>query len=166
MSTKKTEITKSQKNLKRMFTLTKILMCVIPFMMVFYMYMQSSQNSVGYNEILRSNPVLTVAFLTAMCQPFAAWLLTIVERRVESMDYANAFTGLLLIFIAECMFKNWLGIASTAILFYMVNKESPYSITEEFKKYANWKSIFMDATGDIVLLILAAFCLFCSLQLG
>lgn len=164
--TKQRKPTKTEKNLKRMFTVTKILMCIFPFAALFYLYMKTREYNLAYNEILRANPVITVAFLTAMCQPFAAWLLTIVQRRVDDLDYANAYFNILLIFIAECLFKNWLGIAATAILFYMINKESPLPIKEEFKKYADWKKILFDATGGFVLILLAGFCLFCSLQIG
>lgn len=164
---KKTQkITKAQKNLKRMFLITKVLMCAFPFVALFYIYLGTREYGLDYQELLRANPILSVTLLSACCQPLAAWLLTIVERRVDSYDYSNAIFCTGLIFIAECLLKNWLGIAAMAVLFWMINKESPLPLKEEFKKYADWKKISMDSTGCIVLIVFAAFALFCSLRIG
>lgn len=158
--------TNTEKTIKRVFMVTKIILCVMPFATLGYLSIGQQQYGLNYQQLLAANPVLTVTFLSAMCQPFAAWLLTITERRVESMDYSNALVSLVLIFIAECMLKNWLGIISTAILFWLVNKDMPYTMGEEFKKCANWKAILLDASGCVVLCLLAAFCLFASFRLG
>ncbi len=157
---------KSEKNIKRLFLISKVVFCIIPFATLSYLYMRTQAVGMTYQEILQSNPVLAVTFLTAMCQPFAAWLLTIVEKRYNKLEYASALVGLLLIFIAECFLKNWLGIIATALLFYFIVKDMPFSIKKEFKEYANWKQIILDSTGGLVLILLSLLCFYASLQIG
>ena len=163
---KQKEKTKAEKTISRVFTISKVLLCILPFLALFYLYSQSNASGMNYQDMLESDPILTITFLTAMIQPFAAWLLTIVERRYKEYDYSNALFSLLLIFIAECLLKNWLGIAATAILFYLINKDMPFSIKKEFKEYANWKKILLDGTGGILLDLLSAFVFFASWKIG
>lgn len=152
--------------INRVFLITKVILCIIPFATLGYLYMGMQEYNLTYQELLQANPVLAITFLSAMCQPFAAWLLTIAERRFDSMDYSNALVSVLLIFVAECMLKNWLGIAATAILFWLINKDMPYSMEREFKESADWKSILLDASGCVVLILIAALCMFASFRLG
>lgn len=162
----KVKQTKADRNLKRVFLITKIIFCVLPFMALSYLYLTADSVGLDYQEALNSDPALAVSFLSAMIQPFAAWLLTLVEKRVNNYDYSNALSLLILIFIAECLLRNYLGIAGTAVLFYMINKGMPFSFKEEFKKYANWKKILVDGSGGFVLILFSAICFFASLKIG
>ncbi len=140
-------------------------MCIYPFAALGYMSISARTYGLQGSEILRANPVLTITFLTAMLQPFAAWLLKIVQKRADNLDYANALVSVLLIFISECLFKNWVGIIGCAIIFYLLSKDMPYSYKKEFSG-ADWKSILKDATGPIVLILFAVFIFFASSRLG
>lgn len=156
----------SEKTLRRLFLITKILFCVIPFAALGYLYMGSREYDLTYQQMLQANPVMTVTFLTSMCQPFAAWLLNIAQRRYDDLDYSNALVSVFLIFLGECLLKSWIGIIATGLIFWLITKEMPYSLKKEFNEYANWKSILMDASGCIVLLLLCGFCFFASMRLG
>ncbi len=151
--------------MKRVFTWSKVLLCVYPFIALFYMRNIASMAGTGMQESLQANPILAVTFLSAMLQPFAAWLLTIVERRVNTLDYADALTCLGIICAAECLLKNWLGIIGCAILFYLVAKEMPYSFKKEFST-ADRGEIFKDAMGPVVLTLLSVFVFFVSSRIG
>lgn len=156
----------NEKTLRRVFTITKVILCILPFAALFYVYLGTREYNLTYQELLQANPVLTLTFLTAMLQPLAVWLLTIVQRRVDDLDYSNALVNTFIIFIGECLLKNWLGIIATGVIFWLITKEMPYKISTEFKEYANWKKILLDATGGVVFCLLAAFCFYASMRLG
>lgn len=166
MSKRKKGRKETNKTIKRIFLVTEVILCLIPFMTLFYLSVGQNEYGLSYQEMLNANPILAVTFLSAMCQPFAAWLLIIAQRRIESFDYSNALVTILLVLIAECMLKNWIGIIATAILFWLTTRIMPLSIKEEFSSSADYKSILIDASGSLVLILLSALCLFASLRIG
>lgn len=162
---KKEKMTQTEKLINRAFTIAKVVLCVYPFAALFYMTSSANTYGLSNSEMLQANPILTVTFLSAMCQAFAAWLLTIVQRRYDDLEYGNALISLILIFIAECLFKNWVGLVACGLLFFLIGKEMPYSFKKEFQ-LTDKKEAFKDGTGAIVLIILGAFVFWVSMQIG
>lgn len=162
---KKEKMTQTEKLINRAFAISKVVLCIYPFIAYFSMNQNANIAGLEGKDALLSNPVLTVTFLSAMCQAFAAWLLTIVQRRYDDLEYGNALFSLILIFIAECLFENWVALFACGFLFYLIGKEMPYSFKKEFQ-LTDKKEALKDAAGAIVLIILGAFVFWVSWRLG
>lgn len=158
-------MSKSEKKLNKTFGIVKAVLMIYPFIVLFYLSTKAGMSGVGFSELMRTNPIITVTFITAMLQPFAAWLLTIVQKRVGTGDYDSAIISTLLIFIAEALMENVLGMVGLGVLFFLMYKDMPFTFKACFTD-ADKKLIFKDATGAVVLVLLGAVCMFAMKRIG
>lgn len=163
--TARRKMTKSERKLSKTFGIVKAVLMIYPFVVLFYLYANASTAGLGFAELLQSDPIITVTFITAMLQPFAAWLLTIVQRRVESADYDSAVVTVLLIFVAEALMENVMGMVGLGVLFWFMYKDMPFTFRACFKE-ADKGLIMKDATGALVLIALGAICMFAMTRIG
>ena len=67
-------MTKTESRLNRLFNIVKTVLMVYPFITLFYLWTTAGQAGTGLSEFMQGNPIITITFITAMLQPFAAWL--------------------------------------------------------------------------------------------
>ena len=158
-------MTKTESRLNRLFNIVKTVLMVYPFITLFYLWTTAGQAGTGLSEFMQGNPIITITFITAMLQPFAAWLLTIVQRRIESLDYDAALISVLLIFIAEALMKNMIGLVGLGVLFFYMYKNMPISLKTCFKE-GDRRLVLKDATGAVILIGHAAICFFAMTRIG
>lgn len=153
------------KTLGKVFTGVKILLAAYPFIVFFYLQFVARQSGTDLTHLMQQSPIVNVAFLTAMLQPFAAWLVVIAERRVKAGQDNAAMISVLLIFIAEAMMRNMIGLIAVGLLFFYIYRKLPVSFKQSFSE-PDKSVVLRDATGALVLIAFAALCLFAATRLG
>lgn len=145
------------------FMIAKVLFTLAPFVALAYLQMFAGGGDIS--SLLRQNPEITVTFLMAMAGPFTAYLLGFAQKHLYEGDTAYMMTHLVLLFVAEALFRNAVYMIIMIFLMYQVYKMAGISPLVSLR--TKWKDhFFRDLSGCFVLILFACFCLFVSLRLG
>ena len=55
-------------------------------MSLMYISMESAKVGLPMSEVIQSNPKLTIIFLVSMVNPFIAYLLTFIQKKIDEND--------------------------------------------------------------------------------
>lgn len=148
----------------RMFLVVEVLLVLVPFA-----YLAAETALVGgsgsFSEALEGNPVFAVGLITSCCQPFAAYLLSIVARHYVSGDVGYAVSNLIGILCAEMFFQNLVGIAGAALLLWRLWSRCSGQIGA-WAHERHVGGVLLDISGAIVLLVMGMICSYASWRLG
>lgn len=158
-------MSKSEKRLSRLFTTAKIVLVIYPFLTLIYLSAGALQGGQDMMAVVTSSPAMTIAFLTAMVQPFVAGLLGQVYKSCERSETDFAVLNLLLLFIAEAMMRNILGMIGLGVLFYQTLRTSDFSLKKCFSQNTAG-AVARAVGGSLAVLPVAALCLFAILQIS
>lgn len=151
--------------LKRYFTILKIVLFCMPFLCMGYLGALSGGTALDARSVLAENPTMAVSFLSAMLQPYAAWLLILSERRLADGRGQFAVVGLTLLLVAELCLMSSIGVIGMALILWKSVRYSGYGIPAAFRSCTPHSFIY-EAGGTIPMLLFAGICLFASLRLG
>ena len=98
----------------RYFNILKIVLFCMPFLCIGYLGLGTGGAPLSAEGILSANPALAVSFLSAMLQPYAAWLVILSERRLADGRTHYAVVSLTLLLAAELMLMSTVGAAGMA----------------------------------------------------
>ena len=151
--------------LVRYFNILKIVLFCIPFLCIGYLGLGTGGAPLSAEGILSANPALAVSFLSAMLQPYAAWLVILSERRLADGRTHYAVVSLTLLLAAELMLMSTVGAAGMALVLWKSIRTYGCGIPAAFRG-CGVRDFFREAGGNLPLLALAALCLFASMRLG
>lgn len=151
--------------LKRYFTILKIVLFCMPFMCMGYLGMFSGGTTLDTQSVIAANPTMAISFLSAMLQPYAAWLVILAERRLADNRGQFAVVSLTLLLVAELFLMSSVGVIGTALVLWKSIRYSGYGVPAAFRSCTP-RSFIYEAGGTIPMLLFASICLFASLRLG
>ena len=154
----------SRNKTDRYFQIAKVLLTLTPVLYLVYMTAYGKAGGLQVTELIRSEPAMAVAFLTAMLNPFAAYLLGYAQRKTESGDYAYATANIMSLIAVELILMNLVYAVLLTAVFVRVKKDSGLSLGKLFKPYS-FKRLLYDIFGSLVMLPVAGLCLFAQLRL-
>jgi hypothetical protein len=157
--------TKQIKALDKYYNIAKILLTVTPFLYMMYLSIGATKIGTSIPKAIQENPRNIVMFLISMINPFIAYLLIFMHKKIENGDIAYSVANLVVLIGAEIMIENAWYIILLGFLLIKTLKTYNVSFKECFK--AKWNKSFLGTiSGGIVVLVLAGICLFATLRIG
>lgn len=156
-----------EKTTRRIFTIVMVLLVIVPFVQLAFTG-TLNLNSAAVTQLrdyMNQNPVFTVSFLAACLQPFAAYLLHLVYKHYSEGDGGYAVANLIVLFCAEMLSQNLIGIAGIGFLLWRIWGKA--SLDLKYWRFERRPSgVASDISGSVVLLVLSLFVAFASFRLG
>ena len=166
MKNKKNIINKENINsLNKYYNIAKILLTLTPFMSLMYISMESAKVGLPMSEVIQTDPKLTILFLVSMVNPFIAYLLTFIQKKIDENDVEYAVTNLFIFVIAEILLQNVLY----AILFGFILHKTLKAYNRTIKKSFEVKlknGFLMANSGSLIVIFLAGICLFATIRIN
>lgn len=151
----------------RFFTVVEVILVVVPVAMVAYLWLMGGGSLDGLQDAFAADPAITVAFVAAMCQPLAAWLLRFVHSHYRAGDGGYAVANLIGLVCGELLLQNIVGVIGCAVLLWRIWKRVVPA--GEFAAWRNERSLggkLADLSGVIVLAVLGVICAFATWRIG
>lgn len=156
---------KQVKSLDKYYNISKILLTVTPFLYMMYISIGAAKIGASITQVIQDNPRNMVMFLISMINPFIAYLLIFMHRKMESGDIEYSVVNLAVLIVAEIILENVLYIILLGFLLVRTLKTHDISFKECFKVKWN-KGFLATISGGIVVLALASICLFATIRIG
>ncbi|MFV0394709.1 MAG: hypothetical protein ACK5LC_09980 [Coprobacillaceae bacterium] len=162
--TKKYKNNKAEQKLKRYFTITKVFLALTPIIGYIYVSLRASMLSITFQEILQTMPSITIIFLIAMVNAYVAYLLHLVQQKLEQGDTSYACINMLLLIAAQMITGNLLFVLMLLWIFYVMVKMYKINIKETIKN-STLKKAFVYGGGSFIVILFSSISLFATLRL-
>ena len=149
----------------RYYKITEILLAISPIMCVIYLNFGAINIGTNILEVIQGDPRLLVMFLSAMVNPFIAYLLIFMERKIVENDISYSVVNLIILIVAELLFQNMVFLCLLGFLLYKIIKLYNVSVRECFKEKIKNK-FFTTISGGVVVIVIAAICLFATIRIN
>ena len=159
--TNKNEIT----SLNKFYNLAKLLLMLTPFISFIYLTMEATSIGISMQELIQQHSNFTILFLVSMINPFIAYLLVFIQKKIEDNDVSYAITNLVMFMIAEVLLQNTLYIILFGVILYKTSKVYNISVKDSFKEKLKDKFL-MNISGSLVVIGLACICLFATIRIN
>lgn len=160
----KTRSNSKEKLMNRMFMVTKIFLTSTPVIAYFYVTLLASTQQLSFQEVLVAQPSVTIIFLIAMINPYIAYLIDLIQKKLECGDHRFALINMALLLVAQMLTMNLfyfmmlLYVFYKAIHYYNVN-------LKEFRTFMTIKQAIWNGGGSMFAILISSICLFASIQL-
>lgn len=151
--------------LSRWFTILKIVLFCMPFLYLGYIGIGTGGASLATEGVLEGNPAMAVSFLSAMIQPYAAWILILSQRRLSDGREAYAMVNLGILLVAQLMMMSSVGVIGFVLILWRCAKHTGFGPIAALRRIQP-RRLFVEAGGSVLVLLLAAVCLFASVRIG
>lgn len=151
----------TDKRLDRWFTILKVVLFCMPFLYLGYVGLGTG--GIDAKNVLESQPTMAISFLSAMLQPYAAWILILSRRRLEDGREAAAVLNLSVLLAAELLTMNTVGVVGFALVLWGSCKRTGLNPLTALRGVGPGRR-FYEAGGSILVLLLAGLCFFASMQ--
>ncbi|MEE0932434.1 MAG: hypothetical protein U0L64_05345 [Clostridium sp.] len=159
--TNKNEIT----SLNKFYNLAKLLLMLTPFISFIYLTMEATSIGISMQELIQQDSNFTILLLVSMINPFIAYLLVFIQKKIEDNDVSYAITNLVMFMIAEVLLQNTLYIILFGVILYKTSKVYNISVKDSFKEKLKDKFL-MNISGSLVVIGLACICLFATIRIN
>lgn len=149
----------------KIFTVVQVLLVVVPVAMVAYVWLAGGGSVDGLRDAMEQNPTITVAFISAMCQPLVAWLLKFVREHYQAGDGGYAAGNLIALICGELMLQNAVGVLGCALLLWRIWRKIPGELGA-WKEDRRLGGMAADLSGAIVVCAVGALCAFATWRIG
>lgn len=154
----------AQNRESRLFSVVKGVLCCLPFFCLAYLKLGQG-DSLAPGDLLARQPEAAIAFLSAMLQPYVAFLLTLAQRRLADGRAHYALVNMSVLLAVEAMLMSSIGLIGVGLLVYRTRKTASLSLG------ASWRAcrpgrLFAEAGGSLLLLPFAFLCLFATIRTG
>lgn len=155
---------KKLKKLNRYYTIVKIFLMVTPFIAYLYLQLLASSRSVTLQTVLSEEPSVAVIFLIAMINPYIAYILGLVQKKLEEGNYKYVCLNFVILLIAQALTLNSVYFFLLAYLCYVTLKTYSLKMSKALQGLS-LKVAFFDGGGSFVVMLFSAVCLFATLRL-
>ena len=152
-------------SINKYYNIAKILLAISPFMSLMYLSMESAKLGISLPEVIGQDPKQTVMFLVSMINPFIAYLLIFIQKKIDNNDVKYAIVNLVMFMVAEILLMNLLYVILFGVILYKTLKSYNVTIKDSFKEKLG-KGFFMTVSGSLVVIFLAGICLFATIRIN
>ena len=152
-------------SINKYYNIAKILLAISPFMSLMYLSMESAKLGISLAEVIGQDPNQTVMFLVSMINPFIAYLLIFIQKKIDNNDVKYAIVNLVMFMVAEILLMNLLYVILFGVILYKTLKSYNVTIKDSFKEKLG-KGFFMTVSGSLVVIFLAGICLFATIRIN
>ena len=152
-------------SINKYYNIAKILLVLSPCMSLMYLSMESAKLGISLAEVIGQDPKQTVMFLVSMINPFIAYLLIFIQKKIDNDDVKYAIVNLVMFMVAELLLMNLLYVILFGVILYKTLKSYNVTIKDSFKEKLG-KGFFMTVSGSLVVIFLAGICLFATIRIN
>lgn len=152
-------------SINKYYNIAKILLAISPCMSLMYLSMESAKLGISLAEVIGQDPNQTVMFLVSMINPFIAYLLIFIQKKIDNNDVKYAIVNLVMFMVAEILLMNLLYVILFGVILYKTLKSYNVTIKESFEEKLG-KGFFMTVSGSLVVIFLAGICLFATIRIN
>ena len=152
-------------SINKYYNIAKILLVLSPCMSLMYLSMESAKLGISLAEVIGQDPNQTVMFLVSMINPFIAYLLIFIQKKIDNNDVKYAIVNLVMFMVAEILLMNLLYVILFGVILYKTLKSYNVTIKDSFKEKLG-KGFFMTVSGSLVVIFLAGICLFATIRIN
>ena len=152
-------------SINKYYNIAKILLAISPCMSLMYLSMESAKLGISLAEVIGQDPNQTVMFLVSMINPFIAYLLTFIQKKIENNDVKYAIVNLAMFMVAEILLMNLLYVILFGVILYKTLRAYNVTIKDSFKEKLQ-KGFLMTVSGSLVVIFLAGICLFATIRIN
>lgn len=153
------------KLLERYYNISKVLLTVTPIVCVLYLNIGAVKIGSNVLEVIQTDPRLLIMFLSAMINPFVAYLLIFMQRKGVEGDIAYSIVNLSFIIVAEAMMQNLIFVFLIGFLLNRTLKVYKITLKQCFMDKIKNKFL-LNISGAIGVLILSSICLFATIRIN
>ena len=151
------------KSLDKYYNISKVLLTLSPFVCLLYLSTGAARMGASIQQVIEADPKFLIMFLASMVNPFIAYLLIYMHKRINDGDISYAVVNLVVLIVAEFIFQNALYMFLLGFILYKTIKTYNISIKSSFKDKIKDKFL-MVISGGIVVIIFASICLFATIR--
>lgn len=152
-------------SINKYYNIAKILLAISPCMSLMYLSMESAKLGISLAEVIGQDPNQTVMFLVSMINPFIAYLLIFIQKKIDNNDVKYAIVNLVMFMVAEILLMNLLYVILFGVILYKTLRAYNVTIKDSFKEKLG-KGFFMTISGSLVVIFLAGICLFATIRIN
>lgn len=152
-------------SINKYYNIAKILLAISPCMSLMYLSMESAKLGISLAEVIGQDPNQTVMFLVSMINPFIAYLLIFIQKKIDNNDVKYAIVNLAMFMVAEILLMNLLYVILFGVILYKTLRAYNVTIKDSFKEKLG-KGFFMTVSGSLVVIFLAGICLFATIRIN
>lgn len=152
-------------SINKYYNIAKILLAISPCMSLMYLSMESAKLGISLAEVIGQDPNQTVMFLVSMINPFIAYLLIFIQKKIDNNDVKYAIVNLVMFMVAEILLMNLLYVILFGVILYKTLRAYNVTIKESFEEKLG-KGFFMTVSGSLVVIFLAGICLFATIRIN
>lgn len=156
---------KKVNSLNKYYNIAKILLTLTPFIALMYLSMESTKIGIDMMNLIQSEPRFTILFLVSMINPFIAYLIMFIQKKIEENDISYAVTNIVMFIVAEILLQNVLYVILFGFILYKTLKAYNVTIKGSFKEKSQDK-LLMTISGSLVVIGLACICLFATIRIN
>ena len=155
---------KQQKKLDRYYTIGKVVLMITPFVAYLYLSLLSMNRGITLQQVLSSEPSVAVVFLLAMINPYIAYLLGLVQKKLKENNMKFVCLNFTLLLLAQALTLNSLYFFIIAFLFYQTIKTYDLKVIKNVKENTI-KQMFSYGGGSFIVIAFSALSLFSTIRL-
>ena len=152
-------------SINKYYNIAKILLVLSPCMSLMYLSMESAKLGISLAEVIGQDSKQTVMFLVSMINPFIAYLLIFIQKKIDNNDVKYAIVNLVMFMVAEILLMNLLYVILFGVILYKTLRAYNVTIKDSFKEKLG-KGFFMTVSGSLVVIFLAGICLFATIRIN
>lgn len=152
-------------SINKYYNIAKILLAISPCMSLMYLSMESAKLGISLAEVIGQDPNQTVMFLVSMINPFIAYLLIFIQKKIDNNDVKYAIVNLAMFMVAEILLMNLLYVILFGVILYKTLRAYNVTIKDSFKEKLQ-KGFLMTVSGSLVVIFLAGICLFATIRIN
>ena len=152
-------------SINKYYNIAKILLAISPCMSLMYLSMESAKLGISLAEVIGQDPNQTVMFLVSMINPFIAYLLIFIQKKIDNNAVKYAIVNLVMFMVAEILLMNLLYVILFGVILYKTLRAYNVTIKDSFKEKLG-KGFFMTVSGSLVVIFLAGICLFATIRIN
>lgn len=156
--------TKASKQMNRYFLITKIFLSITPLICYFYVSMQAMGLKLSFQETLIQDPNITIIFLIAMVNPYIAYLIHLIQKKLAAGEPKFAVINMILLLIAEILTMNVFYFCMLVYVFYKAIKYYRVDVKSAGRSIT-LKQSFYCGGGSFLVIMISSICLFATIRL-
>lgn len=153
-----------EQTMNRTFLVAKVFLAITPIIACCYISMMTMSSGIRFQDVLVKEPSVTIVFLIAMLNPYIAYLIFLIQKKLEVKDNKFALINMLLLMISQVFTMNifyfvlLLYVFYRAICYYHIDIKSTLTSI-------NLKQSMCIGGGSFIVMMVSTLCLFATIRL-
>lgn len=156
--------TTAEKKMDRYFNIVKVFLAITPIICYVYVTLRGMMLGVGFQEVIAKEANITILFLISMLNPYIAYLLHLMEKKLKEQNFSFAVIHMAALLIAQALTMNLFYFLMLAFLFYKAVNYYQVPLKKSMHELT-LKNSFLYGGGSFLIVALSSVCLFATIRL-